>query len=90
MYIFRIEKDLYESEFCIYIISFINLTVCSVYCLCIGSLLIYVHRLVDFMSVYGHKVIRNTAAAVGGRSARPLSSNRLEFMYGYNIQVARR
>ena len=41
----------------------------------IGSLLIYVERLFDFVSVskYG--------SSFGGRSTHPLSSDRLEFVY---------
>ena len=49
--LFRIERDNYLCEFCIYIISFIILAVYLVYCLCIGSLLIYVDCLLDFMLV---------------------------------------
>ena len=42
----------------------------------LSSLLILMDRLFDFMSG------SNTAAALGGRSAQPLSSGRFEFMYG--------
>ena len=52
MYIFIIAKDNYSCELCIYIVSFIIILAArSVYCLCIRSLLIYVDRLFDFMSV---------------------------------------
>ena len=84
-YMFRIDRGNYWCEFCIYIVSFIIiLTVCLVYYHCIGSLLIYVDRLLNLCPS------RSTAAALGGRSAQLSNSDRLKFVYGWNILVCRR
>ena len=48
----ELRRTIINCEFCIYIVSFIIiLAVCLVHCLCIGSLLIYVNHLFDFVSV---------------------------------------